>query len=58
LQSGSFNRGQQTGPWKRFYESGQLWDEGTHADGKKVDECRVYAKDGKLKQAKVFQSAK
>ena len=46
---------QQVGLWKRYYDNGQLWDEGTYEDGKKVGEWKVYDKAGALKQRKVFK---
>lgn len=38
LHAGSFDHGKQVGLWKRYYENGQLWDEGVYEDGKKVGE--------------------
>ena len=44
------------GAWKRYYENGQLWDEGTYIQGKKAGEWKTYDKGGSLKQAKVFKA--
>jgi antitoxin component YwqK of YwqJK toxin-antitoxin module len=46
------------GPWKRYYDNGQLWDEGTYAGGKKVGVWKVYDKSGALKLSKVYKSRK
>ena len=46
--------GKQVGPWRRYYENGQLWDEGVYKDGKKVREWKTYDKSGALKQCKTF----
>jgi antitoxin component YwqK of YwqJK toxin-antitoxin module len=58
LQAGAFDCGQQVGPWKRYYENGQLWDEGTYEDGKKVGQWKVYEKSGEVKQSKVYKLKK
>jgi antitoxin component YwqK of YwqJK toxin-antitoxin module len=54
--SRAFKNSKQVGLWKRYYENGQLWDEGTYEDGKKVGEWKVYDKAGALKQSKVFKA--
>ena len=46
--------GKQVGPWRRYYENGQLWDEGVYKDGKKVREWKTYDESGALKQCKTF----
>jgi len=58
LQAGAFNHGKQIGYWKRYYDNGQLWDEGTYEDGKKVGEWKVYDKLGGLKQSKIYKFIK
>ena len=55
LQAGAFEGNVQAGLWKRYYESGQLWDEGRYEQGKKIGEWKTFAKDGSLKQSKVFK---
>ena len=47
--------GKQVGHWKRYFDNGQLWDEGLYVDGKKSGEWKVYDKSGALKQSKVFK---
>src|SRR6266568_3299344 len=42
-------------PWRRYYENGQLWDEGAYQDGRKVGEWKTYDKSGALKQCKTFK---
>jgi antitoxin component YwqK of YwqJK toxin-antitoxin module len=42
LQAGAFKNGKQVHFWKRYYDSGQLWDEGTYEDGKKIGEWKTY----------------
>ena len=44
--------------WKRYYENGQLWDEGSYIDGKKIGEWKVCDKADELKQAKHFKAKK
>jgi antitoxin component YwqK of YwqJK toxin-antitoxin module len=56
LQTGAFNNGKQAKVWMRYYENGQLWDEGAYGDGKKIGEWKTYDKAGSLKQTKVFKS--
>jgi antitoxin component YwqK of YwqJK toxin-antitoxin module len=58
LQAGAFEGGKQVGLWKRYYDNGQLWDEGRYDRGKKIGEWRIFAKDGALKQSKVFKPKK
>lgn len=41
--------------WVRYYDNGQLWDEGEFANGKKVGEWKVYEKTGALKQRKTYK---
>jgi antitoxin component YwqK of YwqJK toxin-antitoxin module len=53
----NFN-GNQIGPWKRYYENGQLWDEGNYANGTKVGEWKVYDKTGALKGSKTYKPRK
>jgi hypothetical protein len=48
----------QVGPWRRFFESGQLWDEGEFVRGKKVGEWKVYEKTGALKSCKTYKPTK
>ena len=42
--------------WKRYHDNGQLLDEGTFDEGKKVGEWKVFDKAGALKQSKVFKA--
>jgi antitoxin component YwqK of YwqJK toxin-antitoxin module len=56
LQHGAFKNGKQEGLWSRFYDNGQLWDEGHYECGKKVGEWKVYDRTGRLKQRRVFKS--
>ena len=42
------------GAWKRYYENGQLWDEGEYQNGKKIGEWTTYDKSGGVKQKKTF----
>jgi antitoxin component YwqK of YwqJK toxin-antitoxin module len=44
-----------TGLWKRYFDNGQLWDEGAYEDGKRVGEWQVFDKDGALRQRKMFK---
>ncbi len=53
LQKGAFSSGVQIGFWQRFYDNGQLWDEGHYDNtGKKIGEWHTYAKNGVLKTKK------
>ena len=56
LQVGAFKNGKEVGLWKRYYENGQLWDDGTYEDGKKVGDWKVYDEAGALKRSKVFKA--
>ena len=40
---------------KRYYENGQLWDEGEYQLGQKVGEWKTYDKSGAIKQQKTFK---
>jgi antitoxin component YwqK of YwqJK toxin-antitoxin module len=40
------------GPWRRWFATGALIDEGENVDGRKVGVWRSYHPDGSLKQEK------
>ncbi len=45
-------RNVQVGPWRRWFDTGELIDEGEYVDGRKVGVWRSYHPDGLLKQEK------
>ncbi|MCY2947030.1 MAG: hypothetical protein NTZ71_02495, partial [Planctomycetota bacterium] len=53
LQAGSFHQGKQVGLWKRYYDNGQLWDEGYYTpEGKKTGLWITYDISGDIKLQK------
>ena len=53
LQKGTFLSNVQIGFWQRFYDNGQVWDDGHYDNtGKKMGEWNTYDKNGVLKTKK------
>jgi uncharacterized protein len=49
--------GLKQGPWKEFYESGELYGEGLYKDGKRQESWIFYYKDGKQEQTGNYNAA-
>jgi len=55
VQAGAFENGKHVGVKKRYYNNGQLWDEGNYDDGKKIGEWKLFDKVGAPTQTKFFK---
>jgi uncharacterized protein len=49
--------GLKQGPWKEFYDDGELYGEGVYKDGKKQGEWKFYFKDGRIEQIGRYNTA-